>query len=100
MVRGGILSETLTATKGFIDLPVSKFRRLRQNVGLCERVRLNGDFDGGGGRGWLGCAAWKAGQQWSVFWVASQVGGKFHQIKNRLQTAAKKFAKVRRAICV
>jgi hypothetical protein len=46
MVRGGIPGETLTATKGFIVLPVSKFRPLRQNVGLCERVRLKGDFDG------------------------------------------------------
>lgn len=60
MVRGGIPGETLTATKGFIDLPARKFRPLRQNVGLCERVRLNGDFDGEGGCGWRGCAAWKA----------------------------------------
>jgi len=66
--------ETLAATKGFIDLPASKFRPPGQNVRLCKRVRLNGDFKGARECGWSGCAAWEACCRATRPWVGSLAG--------------------------
>jgi hypothetical protein len=83
MVRVGVPGETLTATEDFIDLRTSEFQTTGENVRMCERVRLKGDFEGSQRSGLSGCADWWARRQ--RFWVvlSQPEAAHYGRIKNR-----------------